>query len=291
MASTETYDGSDCTGSDGDSSKVLTLANSRTTSSDGLFVIASGLVLHPTTDFTISHKNALSEITFVNALYDDQPILVIYNITGGTSETKLGSDCSGTDGGTSRVLTLSNSRITLDNGFIVVVSGSTLHPTTDFTLDHNDSSSTITFLNALYDDQPILVIYNVSGSEAGTPGASGILPLDTQAIHNELDYFGSTVTLRVVTDSSYTKWGDATESTSDTTGIKAMVQVLSQEDELVKESTFQSGDKVFWFKPDQGNIERGNRIYHSSKWYEINEVIEHTTGDITYILEARTKKI
>jgi len=208
-----------------------------------------------------------------------------------TTESYTGANCTGSSGDTNRVLTLSNTRTTIGNGLIVIVANNALHPTTDFTVSHKSASSTITFVNSLWNDQNITVIYNVAGAEQGTAGASGIIPLDTQAINNEIDYFGSTVTIRAVTDDSYSKWGDPTESTSDNSNVKAMVQVLSQEDNLVKEGIFQNGDKVFWFKGNQGNISRGNRIQHSSKWYEITRVVEHTTADITYALEAQTKKV
>ena len=114
--------------------------------------------------------------------------------------------------------------------------------------------------------------------------------LDVQSIINEISYYGTSVTLRVVTDSAYSKWGDATESTSDSTKT-AFVQILTQEDQLVKEAVFQSGDKIFWFKGDETNISRGNRISHGSKWYEIMETLEHDTAGTTFIIEARTKKI
>ncbi len=115
--------------------------------------------------------------------------------------------------------------------------------------------------------------------------------LDVQSITNEISYYGTTVTVRTITDSSYSDWGDPTESASDDATRIAFIQVLRQEDELVKEGIFQSGDKLFWFKGNESNISRGNRIQHNSLWYEITEVVEHDVGGTTYILEARTKKI
>ncbi len=113
---------------------------------------------------------------------------------------------------------------------------------------------------------------------------------DIPTIYKELLDFGTTITLRTVTDSSYSKYGDATETTSDSNKT-AFVQVLRQEDDLVKEGVFQTGDKIFWFKGDESNIDRGNRIQHNSKWYEIVETIEHEIGGTIYVIEARTKKI
>jgi len=115
--------------------------------------------------------------------------------------------------------------------------------------------------------------------------------LSARFMNKEIDYYGSSVTVRTITDDSYSKWGDPTESTSDATSVKCMVQVLNQEDELVKEGIFQSGDKIFWFKSSRTDISRGNRIYHNSLWYEVTEILEHDAGDTTFILEARTKKV
>ena len=115
--------------------------------------------------------------------------------------------------------------------------------------------------------------------------------LDVQNIINEIEYYGDEVTLRVVTDDSTSKWGDATESTSDTTEVKAFVNILTQNDQEVKEGIFQAGDKRFFFKQSQASIARGNRIYHDSKWYEIDGVITSSSGDTTYAVEATAKKV
>jgi|GEM_PF-3373792 len=114
--------------------------------------------------------------------------------------------------------------------------------------------------------------------------------LDVQHVTNEINYYGTQTTVRVVTNTEYSKWGDATETTSDETKT-AFVQILRQEDEIVKEGIFKSGDKIFWFKGNETNINRGNRIQHSGKWYEIIETIEHEVAGTVFIIEARTKKI
>ncbi len=118
-----------------------------------------------------------------------------------------------------------------------------------------------------------------------------ILPLDTKLLNKEIETLGSSVTVRTITDDSYSDWGDATESTSDATSVKCMVNVLTQEDELVKEGIFQSGDLVFWFKSSRTDILRGNKIQYKFKLYEIVETFEHSVGDNDYLLEARTKKV
>ena len=198
-----------------------------------------------------------------------------------------GADCSGNSGDSNRVLTLSNTGLTQQNGMLVYVSGLALALSEEYTVSHKNSGTEITFLNPLWDDMTIVVQYY----EQIITSTLGKLPLTTQLIKKEIATLGSNVTIRSITDDSYSKWGDATESTSDAKNVKCMVNVLSQEDELVKEGVFQSGDLVFWFISNRTDIERGNRIQFNSKWYEIVETIEHIVGDNNYLLEARTKKV
>jgi len=76
-----------------------------------------------------------------------------------TTENKRGSDCSGTDGTSNRVLTLSNTQLTQSGGFNVFVNGLNLVPTTEYSVAHSNSASTITFLNPVWDTDYIVVIY------------------------------------------------------------------------------------------------------------------------------------
>jgi hypothetical protein len=69
------------------------------------------------------------------------------------SESKLGSNCSGSTGDKNRQLTLANTPITIVS---IVIDGAFLYPTYDYTLNTN----ILTFLNSLWDDQKILVAYS-----------------------------------------------------------------------------------------------------------------------------------
>jgi hypothetical protein len=207
-----------------------------------------------------------------------------------TTESYTGDDCTGNDGGTNRTLTLDNDIITLDNGLAVHVDGYFLHPTSDFTIDHNSQNSIITFLNAIFDSQKITVSYVTSGTAEGTSGESGVLPFDSQLWNNEIDYSGETVTITVVVDDSYSDYGDATESTSNTTNVKAMVNDLTAEEIKQTEGILTGGDKIFFFKGNQGNITDGNRVVHDSVTYEIVRVLKRQTAGITFVQEAWGKK-
>jgi hypothetical protein len=207
------------------------------------------------------------------------------------TEQYTGESLTGSTGSINRTLTLSNTNQTQDNGVLIIVDNFVLQ-STQFSIVHNDAGSVITFLTEQFNESKITVYYQTSlQGDAGT-GTTGILPLDTQMLMNEIHYFGDTVTLRTVTkDTTTDPRGDAIETTSDETGIKAICNILTQEDQFVKEGIFQSGDKRFFFKPNQTGLNRGNRIYHNSRWYQIDKVEEFTSGDIQYAIEVITSKI
>jgi len=361
-----------------------------------------------------------------------------------TTENYIGSDLSGTTGSSNRVLTIGNVRETSNDSFQVFVNNSFLHLSIDYSVDHNESNTQITFLNPVWDDQNITVIYSF-GKALPSEGESGIIPLDTQYINNEINYFGDTITIRAVTNLDYDIYGNAqqvlgdskisytsgddallsfynsnwiaqtftTDSSFNTTSIKikikrtgtpgaitvsiraidgnskptgsdltsgtldytdliddgdtewmvlpltdytlsasttyalvirasggdnsnkfeariktagtysggnnlissdsggtwttgssdilfdlygdteatCIVDVLTQEDEAVKSGQFQSGDKRFFFQNAESNIIRGTKIKHNSLWYEIDEIITDSLGDVTYCIEALGKKI
>ena len=72
------------------------------------------------------------------------------------TEKKDGSDCSLTDGVVSRVLTLTNTTLSSDE---IVIIGKQVLQEGEYTASHLVASSTITFTNAIYDAQAIIVRY------------------------------------------------------------------------------------------------------------------------------------
>ena len=76
-----------------------------------------------------------------------------------------GADLSGSSGEADRVLTLSNTGTTRQSGLLVYASGLALALTTEYTVSHLSSSTTITFLNRLWDDMTVVVNYyeNLTG--------------------------------------------------------------------------------------------------------------------------------
>ena len=164
--SNEEYTGADASGTDGQVNRILTIANSGTTTNNGFLVKAGGIYLKIDSEFTISHKSANSEITFLNYLWDDMEIEIKYYVrTWGDPlrnwkmKNGVGSDCSGTDGQVNRVLTLNNVDMTTDGGLFVAASGIKLFIEDEYTVTHNTSGTTIIFLNNLWDDMTLVVKY------------------------------------------------------------------------------------------------------------------------------------
>lgn len=114
--------------------------------------------------------------------------------------------------------------------------------------------------------------------------------VDARSITKEIEYYGDTVTVRVVNKDSFSKWGDVTESTSDTSNVKCMINIMSETDKEVKEGIFKSGDIRFWFASSQ-SIKRGDRIQYNSNWYEVNNVVSHSVASTTLIKEVRVEKV
>ena len=207
------------------------------------------------------------------------------------SEDYSGSDLSGIEGASNRTLTISNSRLTIDDGLQVFVDGYFLHPDNDFTIVHNSSSSVITFLNAIFDSQKITVIYEMAGPGGDTGvGDSGVLPADTQLLINEIDYIGESVTVRSVSR-AYSDYGDVTETNTDTNGVKCIVNEITPEESKNAEGIFIDADKRFFFKGTQSNLTNGNKIIYDSKTYEIVKVNKQTASGTTFIIEVYGKVI
>ena len=85
----------------------------------------------------------------------------------------LGSSCSGSSGDIDRVLTLENTIKTSGDGFSVYLDGLILQLTTDYTLSHKTTGTTVTFLTEVWDDQEIIVNYYDEAYSMGVSGVSG----------------------------------------------------------------------------------------------------------------------
>jgi len=91
MTTTEEYTGSDCTGSNGSLNRTLTLSNTLKTKSENFHVYVSGLLLTITSSYTVAHNTTGTVITFLNALFNDMEIIVIYDTDFDAGDVNYGN--------------------------------------------------------------------------------------------------------------------------------------------------------------------------------------------------------
>lgn len=152
--------GDNATGSDGDKDRVLILNN--TELSDNEIIIVDNYLLIESVDYNINHKTSDSNITFINKLWDDQKIMVIYTILGTMNYTYKqalynGASLTGVNGDKDRVLVLNNLKITV--GELINVDGFSLIEGYDYSIIHKSTATNITFKNKIWNDQLIDVRY------------------------------------------------------------------------------------------------------------------------------------
>lgn len=117
--------------------------------------------------------------------------------------------------------------------------------------------------------------------------------LNAQFIAKEISSTGNTCTITEVSISfGSDEYRTKTETTTDQTGIKCWVQILSEEDDAVKQGDARAGDLIFWFDSDQESYcVQGNKITFDSKTYQIYNVHKFDILGTTYLVECRTRKI
>jgi len=83
-----------------------------------------------------------------------------------------------------------------------------------------------------------------------------------------------------------------TDTTVDYDDINCHVQILSEEDDSVKQGEARAGDLVFWFDYAQESYcSNGNKITFDSKTYQIYDVHNFDVSGVTMLIECRTRKI
>lgn len=92
-----------------------------------------------------------------NPITSANPINVTMAGSTPNTENKRGSNCSGSDGNSNRILILSNTATSTNE--MIVLNGQVLTLTEDYTMVHNTVSSTITFIANIDDTDYISVRY------------------------------------------------------------------------------------------------------------------------------------
>lgn len=106
-----------------------------------------------------------------------------------------------------------------------------------------------------------------------------------------IDDVGEGVTLREVTKTAIDKYGDATESTDDST-VTCVIEILPADEDIVKSGILNTGDAIGYFKPTETKIKTGNRVKHGGIWYVINAVDPtYGIGGTSHHIQAHLKRI
>lgn len=121
--------------------------------------------------------------------------------------------------------------------------------------------------------------------------------LDSQFVKKNIDAVGNTCTVtQVAITIGSDEYRTLSEVTIDNTSIPCFVQVLSYEDELVKQGDARAGDLTFWFDATRSTIlaRSGDdkvRITWNSTTYEVTDVRPYfAIGDTLYLLEVRVSQ-
>jgi hypothetical protein len=113
--------------------------------------------------------------------------------------------------------------------------------------------------------------------------------VNEQEIDDEISNYGTSITL-VIKNSTYTDYGDESCSTTSVTFV-AVHNDMSGEEDFNKEGIYSVGDKVFFAKHDQTNLDEGNEIIYNSDYFRINQVINHHLQEQDYVKEVRCVKV
>lgn len=216
-------------------------------------------------------------------------------LTPGT-ESKLGSDCSGSNGAANRILTLSNTGKTFDGGFLVYASGLALALTTEYTVSHSSTNTQITFLNPMFNHMTIVVNYF---QQSVTSIGYEIKRDDVESIIIDNGYLCVLIKQTETIDSI----GGVTAVSEEQYNIWALIQDITRKDRQIHEMglAIPGNSKVFlfWEYPDSitGNgsvqVEAGDIIqYKDSKRWRVEQIISQHQADNNEIFRtAIIKKI
>ena len=180
------------------------------------------------------------------------------------TEHKQGSNCTGTSGTASRTLTLSNTKTTSNDGFLVHVNGLALALTTEYTVEHKSSGTIVTFINLVWDDQAIIVMYAQQIEAAGSQATSD------DFISGPLGDFGVTVVRTPVTMTTDFH-GSKTYTDGTDEDIDVVFENPNKKFTLDKSGLTEVYDARMFTKSTQ-TINKYDKITYDSKVYRVETV-------------------
>lgn len=181
------------------------------------------------------------------------------------TEEYNGSDCSGNNGALNRVLTLSNTTLTQQDGFLVHVAGLALALTEEYTVSHLSSGTQITFLNPLWDD--LLIIVNYHQEEEGE---TRVAATGDDFVDGPLADFGVTVTRTPVTATTNFS-GQKTYTDGSTNDVTAVFINPNQNFALDKSGLTEVFDAKICVRASE-TINKYDKITYNSKTYRVDKV-------------------
>ena len=114
---------------------------------------------------------------------------------------------------------------------------------------------------------------------------------DGKFIKDSIADLGQDVIIKVLSDDSFNKWGDATTTSTDTT-IRALVYTISATDAFERGGEVETGDVIMSVPGEYSSIVKpGNDAVVSGERYHITRVVAYKPGNITYMLEATLRKL
>lgn len=179
-------------------------------------------------------------------------------LTAGTFNG-TGADATGSDGDSNRVLTLLNTGLTVQSGFLVYASGLPLALTIEYTVVHNTTGTEITFLNGLWDDMTVVVSY-----------FENLIGTANDFENGPLNDFGADVIRTPVTTTTNFS-GQKTYSDGSTEIIKVVFSNPSQNFALDKSGLTEVSDAQMFTKQDQ-TINKYDKILYNGETYRVDKI-------------------
>ena len=181
------------------------------------------------------------------------------------TENYTGADCTGSSGTASRVLTLTNTGKTVDDGLFVFVAGLSLSLTSEYTVTHNTTGTTIVFVNPVWDDLNIIITYNQNVDTVGSGGGAG-----SDFTLGPLVDFGVTATRTPVTMATNFS-GNKTYTDGTDEDIDIVLQPYNEKYDLDKSGLNKNYDQIAYVGPSV-TINKYDKITYDSRVYRVDNV-------------------
>ena len=120
------------------------------------------------------------------------------------------------------------------------------------------------------------------------------LMLDTRYIQKNMAAVGNTCTIIEISKAvGSDEYRTVVETETNRTNLNCFVQILTEEDEGVKEGKARAGDLIFWFDyANESYCVQGNRITFDSKTFQIKDVRKFDAmGNTTQLIQCFTEQV